>query len=124
MILRRPKFALLALVVASTLVFGLAGHFAATTLIHRQQARQIGELTEVMLRRAEFAVDYGAASLDQLASRGLANCETSSLQAIRLHVYRSSATKDIRLVNADGSVICSAYSETLEFDNGWVARPD
>jgi len=25
--------------------------------------------------------------------------------------------KDIRLVNQEGSVICSAYSETLEFDN-------
>ena len=34
------------------------------------------------------------------------------------------AVKDIRLVNRDGSVICSAYSETLEFDNGWAARPD
>ena len=28
------------------------------------------------------------------------------------------------MVNRDGSVICSAYSETLEFDNGWVDRPD
>jgi len=32
--------------------------------------------------------------------------------------------KDIRLVNRDGSVICSAYSETLEFDNGRVDRPE
>jgi sensor c-di-GMP phosphodiesterase-like protein len=104
--------------------FGLAGHFAATTLIHRQQARQIGELTEIVLRRSEFAVDFGAASLDQLASRGLTDCEPASLQAIRLHVYQRSTVKDVRLVNTDGSVICSAYSETLEFDNGWVARSD
>jgi c-di-GMP phosphodiesterase len=124
MILRRPNLTLLALVLASTFVFGLAGHFAATTLIHHQQARQIGELTEVVLRRAEFAVDFAAASLDQLADRGLTNCEAASLQAIRLHVYQRSAVKDVRLVNADGSVICSAYSETLEFDKGWVARSD
>jgi len=45
MIPRRPKSAFLALVLASMSAFGLAGHFAATTLIHRQQARQIGELT-------------------------------------------------------------------------------
>ncbi|WP_407159531.1 EAL domain-containing protein [Bradyrhizobium sp. STM 3557] len=121
---RRPKFAFPALVLASTLVFGLAGHLTATTLIHRQQARQILELTEIVLRRAEFAVDFGAASLDQLASRGLTTCEPGSLQAIRLHVYQRSAVKDIRLANADGSVICSAYSETLEFDNGWVSRSD
>jgi c-di-GMP phosphodiesterase len=124
MIPRRPKPAFLALVLASTSVFGLAGHFTATTLIHRQQARQIGELTEVVLRRSEFAVDFGAASLGQLASQGLTNCEPASLQAIRLHVYQRSTVKDVRLVNADGSVICSAYSETLEFDNGWVARSD
>ena len=101
---RRPKLAFPALVLASTLVFGLAGHFTATTLIHRQQARQISELTEVVLRRAEFAVDFGAASLDQLASRGLTNCAPASLQAIRLHVYQRSTVKDVRLVNADGSV--------------------
>jgi c-di-GMP phosphodiesterase len=124
MIPKRPKLASLALVLASTLVFALAGHFTATTLIHRQQVRQLGELTEVVLRRSEFAVDFGAASLDQLASRGLTNCEPASLQAIRLHVYQRSTVKDVRLVNADGSVICSAYSETLEFDNGLVARPD
>jgi c-di-GMP phosphodiesterase len=124
MVLRRPNFTLLALVLASTLVFGLAGHFATTTLIHRQQARQIDELTEIVLRRSELAVDFAAGSLDQLASRGLTNCESGSLQAIRLHVYQRSAVKDVRLVNADGSVICSAYSETLEFDNGLVARSD
>jgi sensor c-di-GMP phosphodiesterase-like protein len=124
MVLRRPNFTLLALVLASVIGFGLAGHFGATMLIHHQQARQIGELTEVVLRRSEFAVDFAAGSLDQLASQDLTNCEAASLQAIRLHVYQRSAVKDVRLVNADGSVICSAYSETLEFDKGWVVRAD
>jgi sensor c-di-GMP phosphodiesterase-like protein len=124
MILRRPNLALWSLMLTSTLVFGLVGHFGASTLIHHQQARQIDELTEVVLRRSEFAVDFAAASLDQFASRGLTVCDGASLQAIRLHVYQRSAMKDVRLVNADGSVICSAYSETLEFDNGWVARSD
>ncbi|WP_234685521.1 hypothetical protein [Bradyrhizobium monzae] len=32
--------------------------------------------------------------------------------------------KDVRLASSDGSVICSAYSETLEFDKGWVDRAD
>jgi sensor c-di-GMP phosphodiesterase-like protein len=120
----RPNLSLTALVLASTLVFGLAGHLAATTFIHHQQARHLDELTEVVLRRSEFAVDFAAASLDELAGRGLANCSAASLQAIRLHVYQRSAVKDVRLVNADGSVICSAYSETLEFDKGWIDRAD
>jgi c-di-GMP phosphodiesterase len=122
--LRRPNLELAALVLASAVAFGLAGHFAATAFIHHQQARQLDQFTEVVLRRAEFAVDFAAASLDELAGHGLATCDPASLQAIRLHVYRRSAVKDVRLVNPDGSVICSAYSETLEFDRGWVDRAD
>jgi sensor c-di-GMP phosphodiesterase-like protein len=48
----------------------------------------------------------------------------SSLQIFRLHVYQRSAIKDVRVANADGSVVCSAYSETLEFDRDWVIRSD
>jgi len=120
----RPKLSLAALVLAGMAAFALAGHIAATRFIHDQQARQLDGLTEVVLRRAEFAVDFATASLDELAGRGLATCDPASLQAIRLHVYQRSAVKDIRLVNSDGSVICSAYSETLEFDKGWVDRAD
>src|SRR3954471_17349435 len=122
--LQRPIFAFAALVLASTAVFGIAGHFAATSFIRYQQAHQLEELTEVVLRRAEFAVDFAGASLGDLARRDLADCGPATLQAIRLHVYQRSAVKDVRLVNSDGSVICSAYSETLEFDKGWVERGD
>src|SRR3569623_1500420 len=120
----RPNLTLAALVLASTLAFGLAGHFAATRFIRHQQVRQLDELTEVVLRRTKIAVDFAAASLDELAGRGLATCSPAALQAIRLHVYQRSAVKDVRLVNPDGSVICSAYSETLEFDKGWADRRD
>ncbi|MFK4505496.1 EAL domain-containing protein [Bradyrhizobium daqingense] len=122
--LQRPNLSFAALVLASTMAFGLAGHFAAEAVIHQQQAHQVNELTEVVLRRSEFAVDFAAASLDDLARRNLASCDPSALQATRLHVYQRSAIKDVRLVKPDGSVICSAYSETLEFDKGWVDRRD
>src|SRR5262249_39876726 len=65
-----------------------------------------------------------SASIDEIAHSGRVACDPSSLQIFRLHVYQRSAIKDIRLVNADGSVICSAYSETLEFDKDWVSRPN
>jgi sensor c-di-GMP phosphodiesterase-like protein len=90
------------------------GHFAAKAIIGGQQSRQLEELTDVALRRAEIAV----------ACRGPVNCDAASLQAFRFLVYQRSAVKDIRLLNRDGSVLCSAYSETLEFDNGWVERPN
>lgn len=119
----RPKLSLAALVLVGMATFSLAGRFAATRFIHDQQGRQLDELTQVVLRRSEFAVDYAAASLDELVGRGRATCDADSLQAIRLHVCQRSAVKDVRLVNPDGSVICSAYSETLEFDKGFAAAP-
>ncbi|MCK1417880.1 EAL domain-containing protein [Bradyrhizobium sp. CW4] len=122
--LQRPTFVFAAFVLASAAAFGVAGHFAATSFIRYQQAHQLDELTEVVLRRAEFAVDFAGASLGELARRDLADCGPATLQAIRLHVYQRSAIKDVRLVNPDGSVICSAYSETLEFDKGWIDRRD
>ncbi|MBR0930990.1 EAL domain-containing protein [Bradyrhizobium diazoefficiens] len=121
---QRPNLPFVALVLASMMAFGLAGHFAAEAVIRHQQAHQLNELTEVVLRRSELAVDFAAASLDELAKRDLASCAPAALQAIRLHVYQRSAIKDVRLVNPDGSVICSAYSETLEFDKGWADRRD
>lgn len=122
--LRWPSVTQIAMVAASLAAFMTGGHFAAKAVIEGQQSRQLEELTDVALRRSEVAVDFGAAALDELAKRGPLNCDPASLQAVRLQVYQRSAVKDIRLVNRDGSVICSAYSETLEFDNGWVDRPE
>jgi sensor c-di-GMP phosphodiesterase-like protein len=120
----RPTILLSLIVLASLASFGTAGHFAAEAFIGHQQSRQLNELAEIVVRRSELAVDFAAASLDELAARGLVTCDAASLQAIRLHVYQRAAVKDVRLVNPDGSVICSAYSETLEFDKGWADRSD
>jgi c-di-GMP phosphodiesterase len=122
--LRWPSVTQIVMVATSLVVFTTGGHFAARAVIEGHQSRQLEELADVALRRSEVAVDFGAATLDELVKRGPLNCDPASLQAVRLQVYQRSAVKDIRLVNRDGSVICSAYSETLEFDNGWVDRPD
>ena len=122
--LRWPSVTQIVMVTTSLAVFVTGGHFAAKAVIEGQQSRQLEELTEVALRRAEVTVDFGAATLDDLIKRGPLSCDPAALQAVRLQVYQRSAVKDIRLVNRDGSVICSAYSETLEFDMGWVDRSD
>ncbi len=122
--LRRPSLTQIVMVATSLTVFITGGHFAAKAVIEGQQSRQLEELTEVALRRAEVTADFGAATLDDLVKRGPLDCDPAALQAVRLQVYQRYAVKDIRLVNRDGSVICSAYSETLEFDVGWVDRGD
>jgi c-di-GMP phosphodiesterase len=121
---RRSTYRNLAVVAASLFVFVVGGHLAATGFIAEHQQRQIEELADIALRRSEAAIDFATATLDDVIRRGLAKCDPASLQAVRLQVYQRSAVKDIRLVNRDGSVICSAYSETLEFDNGWAERSD
>src|ERR1700754_1856628 len=122
--LRLPSVLQITMVTASLVAFVMAGHFAAEGVIARQQASQLQELTDVALRRSEAAVDFGATTLNELAKRGSLGCDPASLQAVRFQVYQRSAVKDIRLVNRDGSIVCSAYSETLEFDNGWAERSD
>jgi c-di-GMP phosphodiesterase len=121
---RWPSVTQLAVLIASLATFVTGGHFAAQAVIGQQQSRQLRELASVALRRSEVAVDFGAATLDDLARRGPLSCDPTSLQAVRLQVYQRSAVKDIRLVKRDGSIICSAYPETLEFDNNWVQRSD
>lgn len=111
------------LAAACLLLFAGGGHFAATALIESQHARQIKELSRMALRRAEAAVDFGTATLNEISTQGSVACDPASLQAIRFHVYqRGGAVKDIRIVEHSGAVLCSAYSETLEFDQGWVTR--
>ena len=122
--LRWPSLTQIVMVAISLAVFITGGHFAAKAMIEGQQSRQLEELTEVALRRAEVTVDFGAATLDDLIKRGPLSCDPAALQSVRLQVYQRSAVKDIRMVNRDASVICSAYSETLEFDQGWVDRSD
>jgi sensor c-di-GMP phosphodiesterase-like protein len=121
---RWPGIASLSIAVACTAAFAVGGHFAATALLDGQRLRQLHELASVALRRSELSVDFGAATLDELARRGLASCDAAALQAVRLVVYQRGAVKDIRVVGRDGGVLCSAYSETLEFDKGWVSRDE
>jgi sensor c-di-GMP phosphodiesterase-like protein len=112
----------LAIVVSSLSAFCAMAHFAAEAVMEHQRSKQLEELTDVALRRTEVAIDFGAATLQDLLQRGPVNCDPVSLQAVRLQVYQRAAVKDIRLVKHDGSVICSAYSETLEFDNASMDR--
>ena len=121
---RWPSVTQLAILATSLITFVTGGHFAAKAVIGQQQSRELKELASVALRRSEASVDFGAATLDDLARRAPLSCDPTSMQAVRLQVYQRSDVKDIRLVQHDASIICSAYPETLEFDNDWVQRPD
>ncbi|WP_284420945.1 MULTISPECIES: EAL domain-containing protein [unclassified Bradyrhizobium] len=111
-------------VVACVGVFLAGADLAVTALIGDQTARQLSELSKVALRRSEAAIDSAGAILNRLVAKGPMDCSANALQALRLHVYQGTIIKDIRTVDREGSVKCAAYSETLEFDNGWARRDE
>jgi sensor c-di-GMP phosphodiesterase-like protein len=120
----RSRLRSLAIAFGSLATFCVAGHFAATAFIESQQTRQLNELTDVVLRRSEVAIDFASASISEIAKSGHIGCDPSSLQVFRLHVYQLPTVKDVRLARSDGAILCSAYEETLEFDRDWVSRPN
>ena len=124
MLIGRPNIVQASIAIAVALVFVVGGHFAVTGLIHNQQNKQLDDLSRIALRRMETAIDYGALTLNEFASRGKVSCDATELQAVRLHVYQRGSVKDIRVLGRDGGVRCSAYEETLEFDNGWASRDE
>jgi sensor c-di-GMP phosphodiesterase-like protein len=109
------------LVAASVIMFAGGAHLAATSIIDNQRSKQIGDMTDVVLRRAEAMVDFASSTLAEIAGQGKFACDPAALQTLRMKVYQRSAIKDIRLVDRDGTVQCSAYAETLEFDAAWTA---
>lgn len=110
------------IMLAAAGLFAVSGHFLASGLIGSQQRAQMEELAFLALRRSEAAIDHGARTLGALEARGALKCDPASLQAVRLDVYRGGAIKDIRILSPGGYVVCSAFSETLEFDVGAVTR--
>lgn len=122
--LRWPAIARILLFLGCVGAFLTGGSLAANYLLESQRQRQLEELGGIALRRSETAVEYGISALRDFAQNGNIGCNGGALQALRLYVYRSGAMKDIRIVRPDGTVVCAAFSETLEFDKGWVTRAD
>lgn len=118
----RPKPLILLVAVLTLLAVAAGGHEAATALIRLQQDKQLHEIATAALRRAEASVDFAAAGLRELGAKKPIACEAAGLQTARLSIYRRGALKDIRVTDAKGAVLCSAYPETLEFDEGWTTR--
>ncbi|MBX3531717.1 MAG: EAL domain-containing protein [Rhizobiaceae bacterium] len=121
--MRWPRLSHLAIVAAVLAGCVGAGDLAGRYLIEIRQAQHIDELSQIALRRAEDTARYGLRALADVTNAS-ADCDAATMQGVRLHVYRHSLVKDIRVVSRDASVLCSAFSETLEFDKGWVTRDE
>ncbi len=120
----RPNLANLCVAAAVVGGFAGAGHYAATELIRFHQTDQLDEFARVVLRRAEKSVRTTAAVLEGYTARRAASCDPDLLQSIRRNVYQIGEVKDLRVTDGRGDVLCSAFPETLNFDQGWTERED
>ncbi len=111
--LRVVRYSLVALSVG---VFVGAAQLVVDALIDAQNRKQLRELSNLIVRRAEISVDYAFLTLGELVEKGTAGCDAAALGELRRQVYRRSTIKDIRIVDRSGRVVCSAYPETMEYD--------
>lgn len=105
-----------ATVLISIGLFAASAYLAYGALTEAQNRRQLGELNMRILDRAERSVDFAFIALGELVEKGIVSCEAPALAELQRQVYQRGTLKDIRVINRDGSLACSAFVETLGFD--------
>lgn len=112
----------LAVITACTTIFAGAAYVGAERIVDERNRSSLEEISDTALRYVDLAVLSAGKLLGELAHEARVGCDTASLQGVRLRVYEHSVIKDIRVLSHAGTIRCSAYSETLEFDLDWPAR--
>jgi sensor c-di-GMP phosphodiesterase-like protein len=97
-------------------------HFSALWWIEKGRLDRVADLNDVALRRSEASITASFNVLKEIIAKNPPGCESDALQVIRLSIYQRGSIKDIRVADRDGSIRCSAYAETLEFDLSWPKR--
>ncbi len=103
----------------AVLVLACAGLFAfmTTRVVHSIRAAQnrvqLQELSASTLHRAELGADYAFIALTELTERADINCSAATMQMFRAQIHQRAIVKDIRIVDANGKTLCSAFPDTL-----------
>jgi sensor c-di-GMP phosphodiesterase-like protein len=105
-----------AIVLLSIGAFAATAHLAYREMTEMQNRKHLADLNLRVLERAERSVDYAFIALGELVEKGIVSCEAPALAELQRQVYQRGTLKDIRVINRDGSLACSAYVETLGFD--------
>lgn len=111
-------------VLVSAGTFLLYGNLIANHIIKSERDRQLSELAQLALRKSEAIISKSASALHDFIARGAIDCSSEPLQRVRFFIYRDSYIKDARIVRPDVTMLCAAFTETIEFDRGWVTGSD
>ncbi|WP_328804942.1 EAL domain-containing protein [Stappia albiluteola] len=82
-------------------------HFLYARFIDAWNDKQVGELTQRAITRAELAVDQAVITLGDLLAEGHFSCDPASLSIIRRAVFSTGAIKNIVVADHRGS--CQAF---------------
>ncbi len=102
-----------ALVVACAVVFAFATAAGVQSIREAQSRRQLQELATSTLHRAELAADYAFIALAELSERSDIVCSGETLSLFRAQIHQRAIVKDIRIVDAGGGTLCSAFPEAF-----------
>jgi sensor c-di-GMP phosphodiesterase-like protein len=87
--------------------------------IDSRNRQQAGELATQMLRRAELGVDFAFMALGAIAETNALNgtattsCTPALRANLRQNVFKRATIKDIRVLESNGQLLCSAFPETV-----------
>ncbi|MBK5650204.1 MAG: EAL domain-containing protein, partial [Rhizobium sp.] len=114
----------LLILVASVTLFVAGSYLAFAGIVAHQNRKHVEELNAQALRRSEMAIDYAFTALSELVENGITGCEEAMLAELRHQVHQHSTVKDIRIVDASGRVVCSAFPENSlpATDPSWEVR--
>jgi sensor c-di-GMP phosphodiesterase-like protein len=98
-------------------LFAFATNLLSGMATDTRNRQQLNELAEQMLRRSELGVDYAFIALGKIAESdkisAAAPCSETFRSSLRQSVFRHSTIKDIRLLDRNGAIVCSAFPETV-----------
>lgn len=105
--------ALVAIVVGCSGLFALVTAEIVRSFQDGQNRERMHELAASTLHRAELAADYAFIALGELTERSNIVCSPYTVEYFRAQIYRRAIVKDIRVVDAAGNTLCSAFPAAL-----------
>lgn len=103
--------AVLAGSVAATAAITVLGH----DIVQRNHNRnELSQIAKDSISRAEYAVDYAVVTGFSVNDTISEPCSTFGINALQRLVHARSVVKDIRIINVENMIECSAFPDVLE----------
>src|SRR5689334_20764951 len=104
-------------VVAGMLIAGVpmaALNFWLDSFVERQGRNEVEAAAKRVIALADYRVGRAMATLDELATRGVASCRPDHLEAMRAANLATSPVKEMAILSPAGKTLCSDLGAPLD----------